>query len=208
MKNLNCVIDISTKAILTFTKSYSCAVAVSQGLINTEPHIIPTSITKIANHVKRFDLVNDNLCSTKDDWMMSLPKHLITADYNKRRKLATTRATYIHSLEAHLDSVVSRGVLNFDEMVVPYLLEQHSRCDPERNSYSYGIVEYANIQNIDVKTAYDEIGVMLNTAGLIKIRAFSWMQNCVRKINSTEDLTMLSKIWKECWEDVKRCAFT
>lgn len=208
MKNLNCVIDISSKAILTFTKSYSCAVAVSQGIINSEPHIIPTSITKIATQVKKFDLANDHLCSTKDNWLMSLPKHLQTPEYAKRRKLATTRATYIHSLEAHLESVTARAIIHFDDMVIAHLISSYNRCDPERNSYSYGIVEYANIQNIDVKTAFDEIGLTIQTVEQIRIRAYAWMQNCIRKINSTEDLTMLSAIWKQCWEDVKRCAFT
>lgn len=208
MNNLNCVIDISTKAILTFTKSYSCAVAVSQGMINTEPHIIPSSITKVGALVKQFNLSTDHLCSTPDAWLKTLPKALMNQEYAERRKLATTRATYIHSLEAHLDSVVQRGCVHFDETMLPHLMREHSLCRPEEGYYSYGIVEYANIQNITPKTAYQEVALVIETTGLIKIRAYAWMQMCIRKLNSTNDLTRLSAIWKECWEDVKRCAFT
>jgi len=95
MKNLNAVKDISSRAILTFTKSYSSAVAVSQGLINTEPLIIPTALPKVTTMAKQFDLINDHLASTPDAWLTSLPKKLITPEYLTRRKLANLRATYI-----------------------------------------------------------------------------------------------------------------
>lgn len=208
MNNLNCVIDISSKAILTFTKSYSCAVAVSQGMINTEPHVIPSSITKVGALVKQFNLSTDHLCSTPEAWLKTLPKSLMTTEYTERRKLATTRATYIHSLEAHLDAVVQRGCVHFDETMMAHLMRAQSSCNPDADYYSYGIIEYANIQNITPKAAYQEITVVIETTSMIKIRAYAWMQLCIRKLNSTNDLTRLSKVWKECWEDVKRCAFT
>lgn len=208
MKNLNAVKDISTQAILTFTKSYSCAVAVSQGLINTEPLIIPTSIQRITNHVKKFDLLNDHLCGVPDVWIGSLSKDLITQDYLERKKIATLRATYINSLEVHLTTITSRGIIGFDDSVMPHLIDAHSLSNPETSQYSYGIIEYANIHNITPETAYQEIGVMIETCGLIKIRAFAWMQICIDRLNSITNPADLQKEWKDCWEIVKRCAFT
>jgi hypothetical protein len=208
MKNLNAVKDISTQAILTFTKSYSCAVAVSQGLINTEPVIIPTSIQKINTHVKKFDLLNDHLCCVPEEWVGSLPKNLITQDYLDRKRIATLRATYIYSLEIHLSSITSRGIIGFDDSVMPHLMREHSLSNPETSEYSYGIVEYANIHNITPDTAYQEIGVMIETCGLIKIRAFTWMQICIDRLNLITNPADLQKEWKDCWEVVKRCAFT
>jgi hypothetical protein len=208
MKNLNAVKDISTQAILTFTKSYSSAVAVSQGLINTEPLIIPTALPKVTTMAKQFDLINDHLASTPDDWLTSLPKKLITPEYLTRRKLANLRATYIFSLETHLESVTQRGNINFDDSVMMHLIRAHSICRPEENFYSYGVVEYANIQNIDPKTAYQEIGLMIESCGLIKIRSFAWMQTCINKINAVTNTNDFGPVWKECWEVVKRSAYT
>lgn len=208
MKNLNCVVDISSKAILTFTKSYSCAVAVSQGLINTESLIIPTALPKVMTMAKQFDLINDHLASTPDAWLTSLPKKLITPEYLTRRKLASLRGTYIFSLETHLESVTKRGNINFDDSVMSHLIREHSLCKPNEGHYSYGIIEYANIQEIPVEVAYKEIGLMIESCGLIKIRSFAWMQTCINKINSVTNTNEFDRVWKECWEVVKRCAYT
>jgi hypothetical protein len=73
---------------------------------------------------------------------------------------------------------------------------------------SSDLVEYANINDITPEVAYQEIGIMIETGTLIKIRTFAWMQICIDRLNAESRPAELNKVWLDCWEQVKRAAFT
>ena len=63
MSALYTVIDVSTKAILALPKSFTTAIAVSKGMINTDVVVIPIEIDSVAQELKQFDFENIQIYS-------------------------------------------------------------------------------------------------------------------------------------------------
>jgi hypothetical protein len=191
MSALYTVIDVSTKAILALPKSFTTAIAVSKGMINTDVVVIPIEIDSVAQELKQFDFEKDKLRLTpkQDTWIGYMPELIITKEYMDRKKIASVRAHYIHALEEQFRRQNERSVLYFDESIMAFLIKDMEASDPKTDTYANGIVEYASAHNISNKTAYEELTLMLETSGLIKMRNFAWFGVYVDKFNklSTRD---------------------
>lgn len=208
MENLYCVIDESTNIILSFPRSYTAAKCVAQGILNTKAVMIPTSLSKIGQEFKRYNLQKDflKLEITDNSWVSLVADHLVNSQLQQKRKIARLRSIYIYSLEQRFLKIQnSRSIIHFDEHVYAHLLDDIKKSDPSTNTYSQGIVEYANIQSISPNAAYNEIQFMLDSSGLIKIRNYAWFLVYVKKFNALvtkKDLDIeMNTVWhlSELW---------
>lgn len=208
-ENCYAVFDTSTRIILVFPQSFTTAVYVSQGMLNTEPILIPTSLSRVGNELKQFDLNVDVLKLTpkQGHWVSLVPDHLVNDQLLKQREIARLRSDYIYVLEQQFKIQNARSMLHFDEHVATYLLDEINKSEPMTNTYSQGIVEYASIQSIEVSAAYQEIRFMLDSSGLIKIRNYAWFTEYVRKFNCLTTKEELQAEVKNAWQSLVLNAF-
>jgi hypothetical protein len=208
MENMYAVVDKTTNIILSFPKSYTAAECVTQGLLDTKAIMIPTSLSKVGKEFKSYNLEKDflKLSISETSWLSKVPDHLINFNLQKKRKIARLRSIYIYSLEQRFLKIQNiRSIIHFDEHVYANLLDDIKKSDPITDTYSQGIVEYANIQTISPKTAYQEIKFMLDSSGLIKIRNYAWFKHYVKRFNALhtrKDLDIeMAAVWKysELW---------
>ena len=202
------VVDKTTNIILSFPKSYTAAECVTQGFLDTKAIMIPTSLSKVGKEFKSYNLEKDflKLSISETSWLSKVPDHLINFNLQKKRKIARLRSIYIYSLEQRFLKIQNiRSIIHFDEHVYANLLDDIKKSDPITDTYSQGIVEYANIQAISPKTAYQEIKFMLDSSGLIKIRNYAWFKHYVKRFNALhtrKDLDIeMAAVWKysELW---------
>jgi len=187
MNNLYAVIDKPTNLILCFPKSYTAADCVTQGFLDTKAIMIPTSLSKVGKEFKSYNLKKDflELTMSETSWISKVPEHLINYNLQRKKQIARLRSIYIYSLEQRfLKRQNIRSILHFDEHVYANLLDAIKKSDPITDNYAQGIVEYANIQSISPKTAYQEIKFMLDSSGLIKIRNYAWFKHYVKRFNA------------------------
>lgn len=210
MENLYAVIDKTTNIILSFPKSYTAAKCVTEGILDTKAVMIPTSIPQVGKEFKRYNLQKDFLKLSISDtsWVSIVPDHLINLHLQRKRKIARLRSVYIYSLEQRFLKIQNaRSVIHFDEQVYAHLLDDVKKSDHITGKYSQGIVEYANIQSISPKAAYQEIKFMLDSSGLIKIRNYAWFTEYVRKFNSLTTKEELQAEVKNAWQSLVLNAF-
>jgi hypothetical protein len=202
VENLYAVIDNSTNIILSFPRSYTAANCVAQGILNTKAVMIPTSISKVGDEFKRYNLQKDFLKFSVNDksWVSIVPDHLVNSNLQQKRKIARLRSVYIYSLEQRFLKIQNaRSIIHFDEQVYAYLLDNIKKSDPASNIYPQGIIEYANIQSIAPKAAYNEIKFMLDSSGLIKIRNYAWFLVYVKKFNALVTKKELENEMDNAW---------
>ena len=61
MENMYAVVDTTTRAILAFPNTQITAVYVSQGIVNSEPILIPTSLQTVGEDLEQYNLDTDVL---------------------------------------------------------------------------------------------------------------------------------------------------
>lgn len=209
MENMCAVIDTTSRAILAFPQSYTTAVYVAQGIVNSEPVLIPSSLPQVDSEFKQFNLNTDILKLTpKDDtWVSAMPDMFITKELLERRNIAKLRSNYIYVLEQQFKMQNFRSIIYHDESVAAHLLKALKESDPMTNTFAYEITEYANIQGISPLAAYQELSVMLDSSGLIKIRNFAWFVEYVRKFNSLTTVAELDAEMINAWDSLVRNAY-
>lgn len=206
MENMYAVVDTTTRAILAFPNTQITAVYVSQGIVNSEPILIPSSLQTVGEDLEQYNLDTDVLkvAPKNGSWVELMPDMLITKSLMERRNTAKLRSKYIYILEQQFKIQNARSLLHYDESVNAHLLMELNKCDPTTNTYSYGILEYANIQKIDPSTAYQELTVMLDSSGLIKIRNFAWFMEYVRRFNMHNTKKSLEDEMQNAWDSIVR----
>lgn len=209
VENMCAVIDTTSRAILAFPQSYTTAVYVAQGIVNSEPVLIPSSLPQVDSEFKQFNLNTDILKLTpKDDtWVSAMPDMFITKELLERREIAKIRSNYIYVLEQQFKIQNFRSIIYHDEAVAAHLLKELANSNPSTDTFAYGIVEYANIQGISPLAAYQELSVMLDSSGLIKIRNFAWFVDYVRKFNTLTTVAQLDAEMINAWDSLVRNAY-
>jgi hypothetical protein len=208
-ENIYAVYDTETRIILCFPRSYTTALYVSQGILNTEPILIPSSLARVGNELKQFNLNVDVLRLTpkQGHWVSLVPDHLVNDKLSKQREIAKLRSEYIYVLEQQFKIQNARSILHFDEQVMSFLSHEVNKSEPMTDTYSMGIIEYANIQSISPKVAYQEIKFMLDSSSLIKIRNYAWFTEYIRKFNSLTTKEELAAEVKNAWQSLVLNAF-
>ena len=200
-KDLYLVIDQENKAVLCFTKSLSCANSVSLGFINSQAIMFPSSLAWRSKELEGLDLKTDHLMLNNGN-MTILPEHLVTKKFLENKEVAKLRALYINSLEVYLKIQLVRVNIFNDENVVTHIHREVNASDPAAGSYSAGVLEYANISEITPESAYNELTLMLDSIGLIKLRNMAWYNKYVSIINTLHTREEMKQAFRKIYNDI------
>jgi hypothetical protein len=98
-----------------------------------------------------------------------------------------------------LTSAVKRRLLNrlitFDTPIEDTLAHEVLNSDPITNTFTHGILEYADILGITPEQAYTELKLDYETIHSIKMRAYATIkkyQSLIREVNTQEQADALS----------------
>jgi len=197
--------DIDTNAILYVARSLTNANAVNLGIINSLVIVLPTSL----EHRRKGLLDGVNL---EDDLQLyqgrkyvslrPLPLHLLTGQHRARRALAQLRGKYLFSLEVYFSGQLNRTVDFFDPELKSFIGHELLKCKPENEVYSDAIHEYAFISEINVQTAYQELLMGFETAGVIKLRNYALFKKHAMIFNSLHTAEELDLAMKNALDDL------
>lgn len=201
MDDLYLVFDYETYGILCTTRTATVANSVSLGFINSCADMLPTSIARRARHLKDVDLEQDILKISKGQ-LVPLEQHLQTTAFLEQRRIAGMRARFIYGLEAHLRRFTVRSCLQFDPESSVFFMDQLRRSDPMTHDYALGIQEYATLHDIDPSVAYQEIALIMDTNGLIKMRAAALYGKYVQRFNQCTSEDQCQAVFDQAIDDI------
>jgi hypothetical protein len=207
---INMVFDTTNFFIYCFPKSATCAHSVTLGLMDTERALLQTDLPSVASSVQQFDLENDDLqfCSFKiatkagERWIRHFPKEQLTKEILERKNIAKMRSNYLYSLEAYLRTWVVKSIYSSDESTISYLIDAIRSSDPANDEYSLALMEYAHILELDYKSAYQDLKMHTESAGLLKVRSHAQYKKYVELFNSCQTKDELDTAFKKMWSEL------
>jgi hypothetical protein len=128
--------------------------------------------TEFIQSGKTFDLVPMDQTSLTDEWL-------------EKRRLGNFRVINIRSLEMNCDRYLSRfKQFSADDMLFPYITEQINLVDTDRNIYPNSIVEWANINSMTPRAAFNELKMKKDSMDISIMRIHALWTKYVEKFNS------------------------
>lgn len=198
------LVDIETSGVLCSTESISAANSIAQGILNVKVGVVP--MYHFWTNPKWKDINFDSHFVQYDDTngpeIHNLDSHLITDDFTFKRNLAILRRRFFIRLEGFLNNVLFKTHFGFDETTASYIENQLIQSDPQTDKFSNALVEYAHYNNISENSAYDELKMLTESHGRMKLRLFACYTKYVKKINQTTDNTEMVSIYEEAMKDV------
>lgn len=215
------IIDQENKGMLGYSYSASVSNAVSKGLSNTSVMLIPAFyfdkliLDKFNQNfrnnfklVRKFDnpfsnglpmTSEGNVCETVKDINVNKVFQLdpldVSEDWLEKRKLAALRINKLKILETMLDRFITR-FKNFtaDSVFYSFLDKELSKCDPENNYYTDSIKEWADIYDISIQAAFQELQMNYDSASVTMFRINAIWQKYVDLVNSYTTKTELDSL--------------
>jgi hypothetical protein len=117
--------------------------------------------------------------------LIQMDQKLITREWIARRQLGNFRARLMIELETHCERYLARSV-NFcgDEISLPYIQKQLELSNPDFNIYSPGIQEWADIVEMPVEVAYQELKMKFDSSSISVMRVHAIWSKFVNKFNN------------------------
>lgn len=188
---MHIVADHETFGILAVTRTQATASYVSEGILNSFATNVPTDLPLIKKRIyDRCDPVNDYVklnYERGDDgnviYICPLEENLITEEFIRKRKLARLRAQHIYYQESYYRLYLSRVAvfpgIGLGTTVAWSLLNSND----DDGDYSDGILEYAEIMELDPSQAYQELKLLMDSASIVNMKYFAWYRKNVQAIN-------------------------
>jgi hypothetical protein len=202
------VVDQETKGILTKCSSMNTANAVSKGILNSSPMLVPYPYL---NHdVKNYNF--DCNLNYKLVRKTNFPEKLMASEMSvyaavtdtntknifelvpisandlwlEKRKLANFRSLKMEFLEVTCERYMSR-IKNYtgDELFFQYLGKQLDLVNIEIEYFPDGIKEWAEINEVSNNAAYYELKMIYDSLGITMFRIHALWTKYVEQINKT-----------------------
>lgn len=127
--------------------------------------------------------------------IVPLDLNLITDEWIEKRRLGNFRVVNIRSLEMHCDRYLTRfKQFTADDVLFPYLSEQISLSDVTNNIYPPALIEWANINSIEPRAAYNELKMLKDSMDISVMRIHAVWYKYVEKFNSISTQEELSSL--------------
>lgn len=203
-QNTYLVIDTDSNSVLYFAPSKLTANIVSRGLLNTMALEIPTAHPWREDVFKGIDKINDHIRLINKNGrpavkFLELEKR--TSAYIQKKELATLRGKYIYGLELFSMSNIIRVTDLLDESLLPFINQQLEKSNPETESFSPALQEYATLLGITPENAYYDLSMRAETAGLIRIRAQAIFEKYSTIINQSSEEADFFKALNDAYYD-------
>jgi len=201
------VVDQESKGILTSCSSPTIANSVSKGIINSSPmtvhflhlgtgHPINNYRNTIENNYK---LVSNNpsmgsevnvseyVKKTISGKLYDLEEFFPDQQFLEKRNLANTRCRSISELETFCERYLSRIKNYAGDDILFLALEKDIEYYNLTGKYSNGIIEWAEINNVSLDAALQELKMLLDTAKITAVRIHAIWNKYVNYINSLSE---------------------
>lgn len=181
------ITDSHTRIILFFAPSRLTAVKLAEGMLNTWAHEFVIHENFLSGFIKNIDR-NRDIVYLKQSYGYPVRATLISDYAHKeevyqKRELLGLRSKYLYDLELLCKTQLTRTRLFVDPAVGPFLLDQLKQCDPKNDFYTLRIHEYADINQIPVDTAYQELMLRTQSADLIRFRVQAFYDKYSHQLN-------------------------
>ena len=107
-----------------------------------------------------------------------------------KRKIANRRQNVLSQIESKLERYASRIInSSLDDIFIPYMSDEISKCDPEKDQYTNAVAEWAVASGLDVKQAYNECNMITSSANITAMRLHAHWTFFVNQVNKLDFLT-------------------
>ena len=119
----------------------------------------------------------------------SLPSEFVTPEWIRFRALTVEKARWLDHWEFSIRQQMSR-VNDFYGLpsLMPFLTEQLSLCDPDKNYYTRAIIEWGEIQEVSPETAYQELKIRQQGYSLVYLRSHALYLKIAKSISMAKTL--------------------
>lgn len=198
------LVDIETMGILCNTDSIGAANSIAQGIFNVKVSVIPMYVfwTRPSWRDFNFDIDFLKFDDTNGPEIAPLDGHLITDKFINKRKLSILRRKFLIRLEGSLNIVMYKTTVGFDANTFSYIENQLLQSDSKKNFYPDSILEYAQYLGIEKNQAYDELKMLTESQGRMKLRLFACYTKYSNKINQCELEEDMAAVYQEAVKDI------
>lgn len=198
------LVDTETSGILCSTDSISAANSIAQGIFNIKVSVVPMYVFWTRPQWKdlNFDLNFLSYDDTNGPDITPLEQHLITDNFIQKRQLSILRRKFLIKLEGSLNTILFKTVIGFDESTLSYIENQLIQCDPSKNYYLDSIKEYAQYIEISDERAYNELKMLSESNGRMKLRLFACYNKYANKINLASTELEMAQAYDEAVKDI------
>lgn len=198
------LVDIETSGVLCITESVSAANSIAYGIFNTKVSVVPMYYFWTRPQWKdlNFDSSFIKFDDTNGPEISKLESHLITDEFVRKRNLSILRRNFFVRLEGFLNTVLFKTSFGFDTTTVSYIENQILQSNPDSKMYPDSIKEYADYTNVSEEAAYNELKMLAESQGRIKLRLFACYNKHVNLLNQSSSEEEMQKIYEDAMKDV------
>ena len=198
------LVDIETSGILCSTESSAAANSIAQGIFNVKVSVVPMYV--FWTNLKWKDLNFDSNFLIYDDTngpdIAQMAQHLITENFIQKRNLSILRRKFLIKLEGSLNITLFKTSIGFDSTTISYIDNQLLQCDPSKNYYVDAIKEYSQYTAVTEERAYDELKMLAESQGRMKLRLFACYNKYSNKINLSDTEEEMNYVYREAMVDI------
>ena len=180
--------------VLCQPSTLSCAQAVVQGILNSDIRIV------FHSNIDDHSLIDFNKKYKKNNTAEGRIESTDTPpDKNilDLIKLAEIRSKYLHKLELKTLAYIQRFQGLYDETTLYYIGSALSLSNPDLNKFDLAILEYANMLNIDPKSAYNDLKMKFDSYKMLKIKSYASYEKYKIQINNYTNKNDIKNIYKK-----------
>lgn len=112
----------------------------------------------------------------------------VTAEWSEKKKIAKRRNLGLWLLEQKIERYISRAKFFLgDDILVPFIANEITKCDFDNNVYTDVITEWAEIADVTPAEAYHILSNKISSTNIIVSRLHALWFKYVNKINSVDD---------------------
>jgi hypothetical protein len=118
-----------------------------------------------------------------------LPSEFVTPEWIASRELTVEKARWLAYWEFSIRQQMGR-VNDFYGLpsLMPFLTEQLSLCQPEKNYYTRAIIEWGEIQQVSPEVAYQELKIRQQGYSLVYLRSHALYLKVAKSISMAKTL--------------------
>lgn len=172
--SLNLVVDIQTGVVLASAPSITAANAMMMFYPNLKMLRLPTQIMSVAQRFVDCDFNDLSQTYISHEPLTGILQKtsdndlILTGELRQLRSDTILRVNYLYRLECQCLNETGR-VLDYAGMplVMPWLIDQLNRCDPDRGIYTSSIRELASFRDISEDACYHDFRMRVDSVGMI-----------------------------------------
>lgn len=184
------VYDQTTNGIVCTANSDAHAAAIVLGMINGKSLAFGKFFNpKVPEYSFNFNDSRVHYQLTENYSIVALPTKFATKKWETYRELIIKKSYFLALWEFRIRQNLNR-VNDFygSPSMMSFLGEQLALCDPDNNYYTSAVTEWADIQDVDVSAAYQELTIRRQGYGLVYLRSHALYSKYTRKISTAKTI--------------------